>query len=136
MQYKYDRDYKPPIPVLELKIKHPISGEKEEVKCRFDTGASRTTIPKSILTKMGFSPKIHEPVRDYFGKVNDCPVYIANISIERYSFTQIKVLSTNDNVGLIGRDILNQWILLLDGKRQFFYTKKKMWNLGNLFWIT
>lgn len=136
MQCKYNSSYVIPVPVLKIKITHPISGESEkEIKCKLDTGADRTTIPKSIIAKLGFQPKTHEPVKDYLGRIEYRPVYFADILIFNHRFLRMKVLSTNNNVGLIGRDILNQWVILLDGKRNLFYIADKVQRFLNLFWV-
>ena len=133
MQYKYDSGYHPQAPVLELKIKHPISKEIKKVRCMLDTGAHRTTLPRDVISGLRLVPVVSEPVRDYFGVVNNRSIYMADISIEGYRFSEMMVLLTNNKVGLVGRDILNQWAILLDGKRKLFYIANKVKDFGSCF---
>ncbi|MEK9150090.1 MAG: retroviral-like aspartic protease family protein [Candidatus Desantisbacteria bacterium] len=108
-----------------------MSKEIKKVRCILDTGAHRTTLPRDVIYGLGLISGTHELVKDYFGEERWRSIYMANISIEGYRFSEMKVLLTNSEVGLIGRDILNQWAILLDGKRKLFYIADKVKDFGS-----
>lgn len=116
MRYLYDKRYNPPAPVIELTVSS--LGRKEGVSCEVlvDPGVNMTCIPEKIIESLGLSPLRTSQVRDYLGHTSPLPVYPVNISFLTFNM-EVEVLPIKSKVGLIGRDILNQMTITLDGRK-------------------
>lgn len=132
MEYKYAPDFYPPAPVLDVEVTDPLQTKKNQrIKCQLDTGADITVIPNKTISSLRIPLIKVIPVEDYQGKTEDKEVYLARIFFCNREFI-VKIVATPEDTGLIGRDILNQWIILLDGQEERFSLTQKVWRLWNL----
>lgn len=94
--------------------------EKEEVKCILDTGAFMTTVPREVINKLGIHPTGAVGVRAWNGSVKtNQPTYPLKIFLCGREF-ELEVLTTENSKGLIGMDILNEWLFELNGPGREF----------------
>jgi predicted aspartyl protease len=87
-----------------------------------DTGADYSVITPAIFeTLMPLrAGRVH--IAGYVGKPEFVPLYSVNIEIHDWRFDQVPVLVGSDDYTIIGRDLLNQFDLRLngiDGKLEF-----------------
>jgi predicted aspartyl protease len=87
-----------------------------------DTGASHTCIPASIANELHLR-QVEEDVIVVSGPQRSGEkrnVYVSNFSFLGFDFHNHPVVSIEWHEVLIGRDIINKWLLTLDGPKQVF----------------
>lgn len=119
----YDSSIDPPAPILDVTVSNPHNstvGVIEE-KALIDSGAFKTVIPEECVSRLRlvpvrpFSPegyKIQKKKQEHYS-------YIVKISFKGLTFV-IEALAVNRKSVLVGRDILNDLKLILDGKNLNF----------------
>jgi len=116
----YNKKFRPSAPIVRTKIIKPEGRGVKEVNALIDSGASLSVIPETIVTKLGLIPQTTVKVKGWDGSESEEDAYYVNVIFETNQFDLIKVLATKRNFALIGRDILNQLILLLNGQKEYF----------------
>ena len=115
-KFKYSKSFSPPAPVLPAKLENPSSGLTVELDGKLDTGADITVIPDSAVQKLDLPPRGTIRIKDD----KERPLYFTNIKIATHNFERVMVTSLQKEYILVGRDILNQLKILLDGKKLEF----------------
>lgn len=119
-KYNYSNEgFGLPAPCMDIKIKKIWDKENLQVNAELDTGADITSIPKDILKKIDIPAKGSEEITDYNGKKHKRKLYFICLEVNSKKFEQDVIETENDKI-LLGRDILNSFVLLLNGKRKFF----------------
>lgn len=119
-QYPYDGDiYYPSAPVAEIKISaNAASGSIKEttLSALIDSGADATMLPEDLLIQLGAQRLDRRRSRGIYGEARIVNIYLVDIQIGTLTIPSIKTVgvSTADEP-LIGRDVLNQLIVTLDG---------------------
>ncbi len=128
--YDYNKNYKPPAPVTEIKISTNLSEQIEEgtditknVEMLIDTGADRSLIPRRIITELEnlLGKKLPYKVKevwDYNGKKFFHKTYLLNVLSQPDKFgdnSSIYFLEFDGDEGIVGRDILNNYLVCLNG---------------------
>ena len=85
-----------------------------------DSGAFKSVIPQALASQIGLLPVTEIITKAYDGREQKQPVSIANIVLDGHVFEYPEVLLIKRNTALIGRDILNQLKITLDGPRLEF----------------
>ncbi len=116
MEYRYSRDFDPPAPVIELSISIPLSNASTSSVALVDSGADITVIPERIISRLKLR-RVDSMLASGFGKdIIEAPAYSAILSIEGILKPKIyRILSWNNDYALIGRDLLNKLIAVLNG---------------------
>lgn len=119
----YDSSYNPPAPVLDVICSNPHDPTAGGIsdKALIDSGAFKTVIPEEWVSRLGLLPvRTHSP-RGYKieRKKQEHYCYIVEIAFEEYTFTLEVIAAKRENI-LVGRDILNDLKLILDGKNLNF----------------
>ena len=118
---KYDATFDPPAPTLLVKIINPQIPEKEiENKALLDSGAYMTVIPDDLVEGLELLPASEVEVEGYKEGKQKHPTYFINIAFKDSLFSYMEVIAVKRKYVLIGRDILNQTKLVLDGKNLIF----------------
>ena len=119
MEYKYSRNFNPPAPVIEVSISAPLSKVSTSSAALVDSGADMTVIPERIIAQLKLR-RVDSLLASGFGKgVIEASVYSAILSIEGILGPKIcRILGWNDDYALIGRDLLNQLITVLNGPNE------------------
>jgi len=119
---QYNTTVAPPAPILDVKVSNPHQPEVEGIdkEALIDSGAFMTAIPEDFVDKLDILPSREiDGVKAYKGKGQKHYAYFVNVSFGEYSF-YTEVLAVKRKNVLIGRDILNQLKLILDGKNLNF----------------
>lgn len=118
MAYAYDSSGRfggTPAPVVEVILEW--NGRRSPVRALVDTGASVTAIPRAEYRRLGLR-KIGDP--EDIGGVATARAdrTVVNITFEGVVFPNFPVVTTEDlPCTLIGRDILNRYVIECDGPR-------------------
>ncbi len=115
----YDADYYPAAPALTVGIGSPKGNvARSEVTALVDTGAEVTMIPLSILRSSGGRIQEKRRLRGILGEsvVNR---YLITVYVAGYAIRGIRAVALEDNYdSILGRDVLNQLELTLNGPAQ------------------
>ncbi|MCK4354174.1 MAG: retroviral-like aspartic protease family protein [Dehalococcoidia bacterium] len=119
MEYKYSRNFNPPAPVIEVSISAPLSKVSTSSTALIDSGAAITVIPERIIAQLKLRRVDSTPVSGFGKRVIEATVYSAALEIEGISESKIyRILGWSEDYALIGRDLLNQFIAVLNGLSQ------------------
>jgi hypothetical protein len=112
--------FDPPAPVARVRLRNPQSGATvSDVLLLMDTGADITLLPRTAVEQLGvplLAGQQYE-LMGFDGSKSFAPVVMLDLLFLRRAFRG-RYLLTEDDRGIMGRDILNHVIVLLDGPRQ------------------
>jgi hypothetical protein len=113
--------YTPPIPALEITLQDPDGnlsvGPLEAV---LDTGADISLVPVTLLEQLAAPEQDEVRLRSHWGDYTIFTTYLISIQLGSEILPGIEVvgdLSSQREV-LLGRDVLNKLLLLIDGPQQ------------------
>ncbi len=119
MKIPYSGDRRPPIPVLEIKIYSPVKNGYAEITAYVDTGFDGgILIPFDLYENLGFvlveEPR---PSRGVFPSGSTIKLHTAVTEIETAGFKMDAHIYSSPFIHrkLVGREVLNNLILLLNG---------------------
>lgn len=116
--YDYDnRNYFPAAPVAEIIVKGPrIEHPGIQLTALLDSGGDATMLPVNVLHRVN---ALYVETRQMRGVVSypiEVDTYLATIQIGIYTLPGIEVIAMdNDAEAIIGRDVLNQLIVTMNG---------------------
>ena len=121
MRFAYSKKLSPPGLLLPTFFRRGGSQVSLTVECKIDTGADMTAIPlelKSRLKIKDFTLRSCKGALDKeYRTVSTCFI---EYSFDGKNFSEIEVLATARPTVLLGRDILNGFVLTANGPEQFF----------------
>jgi len=118
--HEYDLQIDPPAAYLSLQLIHPENGRIVTFRAKIDTGASMSVLPRTAVVDLGLTPSGDIFVSGFDRQVTQLPLYTVTFQIEGYIFPSREVTVSPRQDVLLGRDLLNHFILTLDGKNRTF----------------
>lgn len=131
--FYYNNNIIPPAPFLEVSFLTPVPlSVKNSIISHaiIDSGASISVIPKSIAVKLGLKHIDEIEVRGFKSDLDDnnknkgekpkSYVYPILITVESLGNFITKVVTWDEQYAIIGRDLLNKWLILLNGPDKIF----------------
>lgn len=115
---KYDESFDPPAPIAEVVLRKIETGERvRNILMLLDTGADVSLLPSSALRLLKAAPVPNENFRleGYNSNEKTVEVFQLQVIFLGKRFTG-KYCAVDDEIGILGRDILNQISLLFDGR--------------------
>ncbi len=115
-EYPYDATYDPPIPVCDVTLLAPSTDHRTSLTAILDTGADSTIIPVQHLREIGARRAFETTLRSQWGEPRTVFLYVIDLQIGGLTLSGIYVVG--DELGaeaVLGRNVLNQLRLLLDG---------------------
>ena len=124
MPLEYNRQKYPPAPVLEVKLSQP--GEPASAETRsalIDTGGDFTTVPLTWLLQIDAPEVRWAYLRGLWSEQRPVILYLVDLHFEGNTLPGVEVIGIDeddietdeDREIVLGRNVLNQLILLLDG---------------------
>jgi predicted aspartyl protease len=112
----YDFSLNPPAPIADVVVAHPTSGVSNGIRGKLDCGADITVIPEDLATQLGITPRGHMWIKGYDGNYSLRPIYYIRLVIEGFDLASVRCVATNRTNVLIGRNVMNRFVITLDGK--------------------
>jgi predicted aspartyl protease len=117
----YDLGFDPPAPVASVRVAHPVTGLASNIlRGKLDTAADLTVIPERLLVPLGLSAKRHVWTRSYDGTYSQRAVYYVALAIEGHRLPTVRCIAADRDTVLVGRNVLNRFVLTLDGRQLMF----------------
>ena len=112
--------FNPPAPVARVVLRNPDSGAMvSKVLLLLDTGADLTLLPRAAVERLGVLPldNLRYELIGFDRSKSFASVVMIDMLFLNRAFRG-RYLLVEEEHGILGRDILNQVALLLDGPRQ------------------
>jgi predicted aspartyl protease len=119
-RHPHSTKYFPPIPAVELALRAPDSESSlGPLLALVDTGADITLAPLAHLEQIG-APELDEVrLRSHWGSSTMVTTYLVDIEVSAGVLPDIEVVGDlHSDTILLGRNVLNKLLLLIDGPRQ------------------
>jgi predicted aspartyl protease len=87
---------------------------------RLDTGAGMTVIPEELPAQLGLSPHGQTWTTSFDGSRTNRDVYYVGVRVEGFSLPSVRCVVANRGDVLLGRNVLNNFLITLDGKNLAF----------------
>jgi predicted aspartyl protease len=114
-QHDYLATYYPSAPVVEIEIGVTRTEPRVTVLALVDSGADGTIIPIHYLQQIGALPVGRKWMRGVRGAYDQVKLYNVFIQLGNYSLYASVVGDEVNDEAMIGRDVLNQFIVTLNG---------------------
>jgi hypothetical protein len=119
--FHYDPDFSPPAPVLEVIVRHPKTVDLEtKVRAQLDPGSDISVLPESAAHAMGLQRDGELEIEGYDGLVARVPLCIVTLEVAGQVLPPMSVVVMPRSLAILGRDVLNYFILTLNGKNLSF----------------
>jgi hypothetical protein len=105
----------PDAPILRIKVINPTLSIEKRPRAIIDSGADITAIPKEIIDDL----KLEKSGYENIGDVGNKPTYNVKIRFKTFEFEK-DVTENSDSFVWLGRDIINELNVLLEGKNKQF----------------
>ncbi len=116
MQHSYSRRFDPSAPVLTVSLGVPFSPEMVQVETLVDSGSDMTVVPERIVDQLQLRRADYVTVSGLELETREIPVYVATLNIEGVFGPSIQgIIAWEKDYGLLGRDVLNSLVVILDG---------------------
>ncbi|MFQ5812814.1 MAG: hypothetical protein ACE5I2_06450 [Anaerolineae bacterium] len=121
--YRYNASIDPPAAYLPVRMTNPDTGASIRLPAKIDSGAAMSVLPQTAIVDLAL-----EPTGDVLASGYDCratllPTYTVTFEVENYALQAVEVTVSPRKDVLMGRDILNHFILTLNGKDLTFDLK-------------
>lgn len=120
VSFDYDNDYPgPAFPIVVFTLIGRETAKEQQMTGYIDSGADGTLIPTHILQQIGARIVDESWARTVSGQRYMVRLYAVNIRIGTYTLHGIDVVANNETKEvIIGRDVLNQLVVTLNGLAQ------------------
>lgn len=117
MGQPYDASYPMPFPVLPVVLRQIDGSAKTSPRSALvDSGADVTIAPKALLTTVGAEEIFSGYLRAHWGGRRPVTVVLVDLEVEGQLLPGIEVVGDEQGQDvLLGRNVLNKLIVLLDG---------------------
>jgi predicted aspartyl protease len=113
---RYSADFRPPAPVLPVRVGVPGGDAGLALVALVDTGADLSVVPASVVRTLALPRTSTLRIRGVTGAAEEAPVHAAKLELGGASVLA-EVVAWADEA-IIGRDVLARFVLELHGPRE------------------
>jgi len=114
--YEYNRTYQPPMPIVEIQISTFENPESIiTLEAIVDSGSDGTFLPAHTLKNLGATSVRQGWVSGIQGIRYQAEIYMVKLTIGSYEFFGTRVIGDKQGRTILGRNILNQLAVNLNG---------------------
>ncbi len=119
IRYRY-ANLTPPAPFVSLAVGDPVTNKwLVDLPAQIDTAADRSVLPDQFVSALGLTQEGQLSCLGFAGQVVQLPTYVVQLSIHNFPPVVVKVvLGRGEPYIILGRDVLNNYRILLDGPQQ------------------
>ena len=119
-RYNYNRQLAPPAAFVHVSLRRPTGGDGlDDVPAQIDTAADMTVLPLDVVESLRVVQLDQRPVGGFGGHVTLSPTFLVELTIRELKPVVVQALGhQGEPFVLLGRDVLNQYRLILDGPGQ------------------
>ena len=120
--WAYDRSVYPPAPFVDIHVCPPLSPALgQPLRAKLDTAADISCIPADLVELLRLLPARTIPVEGYDGIQTMVYTYIVTVEVTNARFRHLEVVTTPEKYALLGRDVLNNFYVQLNGPDLTFH---------------
>ncbi len=113
--YDYNRNYSLSAPIVAIDV-YGTNANSQKITALIDSGADATMLPFSLLEQLGADEVETRYLRTITGRRSIVDLYRVSIHIGPFQIPAIRAIATDSSMeAIIGRDVLNQLIVTLNG---------------------
>ena len=121
MTTAYDTSSQPPAPFIEFDVVSPQDPTQRRLaQGLLDTGAEVSVLPVEIPTALRIPKASDMSVESWDGSSTHVTTYMVTLGIADARLDSIEVVAAPMPYAILGRDVLNHFILTLNGKDLMF----------------
>jgi predicted aspartyl protease len=110
--------------VADVTVVHPTTGVNSgALRGRLDSGADVTVIPQRLVAELGMTPRGRIWTRGYDATYAQRLIYYVRLTVESFDLLTVRCIAADRVDVLLGRNVLNRFIITLDGKNLTFELK-------------
>jgi predicted aspartyl protease len=115
--HDYSRDYDPVAPVIEIHVRDIERAEPEiSIIALIDSGSDATLLPADVIHATRAQYANTRRIRGILGAPSVVDTYMVSIRIGTHTVQAIEAVAVNDvDEAVLGRDVLNQLVIVLNG---------------------
>lgn len=116
-RYIYNQQLVPPAPLVPVGVSNPQrTGEGVESPALLDTAADRTVIPQELVESLHLLTVRYLSVAGLGGRETRLPDFVIRLAVRQAPPLTIELVACpGEPFVLLGRDVLNQFRIVLDG---------------------
>ena len=116
-RYRYNRQVSPPAPFVHVSVRAvAVNSAVAECPAQLDTAADLTVIPTRLVDELQLDQLGELSILGFGADLETLPTFLVQIQIRDLPSQLVEVLASHDEpYVLLGRDILNQFRIMLDG---------------------
>jgi len=119
IRYGYNRQIAPPAPLVHVTVRSPERGTAvSDLPALSDTAADITVIPARVAEERNLVPLDETSIGGFDGRVSLVSTFLVRLELRESAPRVIPVVASRDDpYVLLGRDVLNDFRVVLDGPR-------------------
>lgn len=121
MKQPYNTQYRPPIPILNIRLYSSVSDIfSDALPALVDTGSDASLVPLTQLLELEAEETAPGWLVSITGERKVVSLYFVDVYIDHIALPGIRVIADKDaDEVILGRDVLNKLSLFLDGPERF-----------------
>lgn len=116
----YDANFNPPAPVVRVQIQNPDNGATAEIRAQVDTGSFMTALPESVVRELNLEPYSRVVAGSVDRQAILLSTFRVTLVVEGHVILRAEIATLDRDDALLGRDVLQHFILTLNGKEGKF----------------
>lgn len=121
MRFTYALSASPPEMVVPIVISSLLARPPVDADAKLDTGADISVIPSAVRRALALHAYTYATTRGALAEIwKSIPVYLVRMRVAGGPWMDLKVVESHKPYVLLGRDVLNRYILTANGPAGFF----------------